>query len=365
MNGRSIASYVRFSRPGLLAAVLSLLPAMASWGVFIPPQNLDPASAIIRLDTSFQSDAWLVYTYDIGVDGQVENAAIQSSNGVPEVEQAVLRQLNEMRFQPAMRDGDPVKVSADPVVYTWILDKPRELTPRFRDIYQEAWAHYAEENYDAAFEIAVQLKNFPGRNALEEVKLQILAASLASRWDDQAAELQHLSRVVELQSLAMNNNFKNTYVGAEQYLQILNRIQTLQLNRMMLADAAETLATIQSLGAGSDIAIGAAERFRATEQVFQSMEDVTVDGELVPLYQDGPGSWKTGLSRQQFSLSDVRGRVGAVFLVCVNSERQLRYPSREPWTIPAGWRGCKIDVSGKAGTRLVLHQHSESGERFR
>lgn len=357
MIARSTLPYASRFQRALLAMAMCLLPAVAARAVFIPAQNLNPASASIRLDSSFQSDAWLVYTYDIGVTGRVENATIQSSNGVPEVEQAILRQVKAMQFRPATRDGDPVKVSADPVVYTWILDKPRELSPRFRDMYQEAWAHYAEENYDAAFDIARQLKNFPGRNALEEVKLQILAASLASRWDDQAAELQHLSRVVELQSLAMNNNFKNTYVATDQYLKILRRIQTLQLNRMMLADAADTLASIQSLGSGSEIAVSAAESFRTAEQAFQTMEDVTVDGELVPLYRDGPGSWKTGLSRRHFSLSDVRGRVGAVFLVCANSERQLQYPSREPWQIPPGWNQCKIDISGKAGTRLVLHQH--------
>ena len=88
------------------------------------------------------------------------------------------------------------------------------------------------------------------------------------------------------------------------------------------------------------------------------MPDVTVKGELVPLFRDGPGSWKTGLTRKAFSISDVRGRVGSVFLVCTGVEKQLRYPSNEPWTIPPGWNNCKIDIAGKAGTQLVLHQHA-------
>ncbi len=338
---------------GLLMAVA--LPVRAA---FIPPQNLDPASASIRLDGSFQSDAWLVYTYDIDAQGNVVDATIQSSNGVPEVEQAVLQQVSAMRFRPAQRNGSPVRVSADPVIYTWILDKPRAMSPRFAEMYGRAWDHYANADYDAAFEIAVELKNFPGRNALEEVKFQILAASLASRWDDEAAELQHLSRVVEFQRLALNNNFKNTYVPADQYLKILNRILTLQLNRNMLSDAGRTLQSMQALGPGSEITLEAAASYRQTEMAFSSIEDVTVDGELVPLYRDGPGSWKTGLSRERFALSDVRGRVGSVFLVCANAEKQLRYPARDPWAIPPGWTQCMIDVTGKAGTRMVLHQYA-------
>ena len=341
-----------------LALIACLAVALPAWSQFVPPQNLDPASASIRLDTSFQSDAWLVYTYDIDAIGRVTNATIQSSNGVPEVEQAVLQQVNAMRFSPAQRNGQPIKVSADPVIYTWILDKPREMSGRFEERYREAWSLYAEENYDAALEIARELKNFPGRNALEEVKLQILAASLASRWEDGAAELQHLSRVVEFQNLALDNNFRNTYVPAEQFLKILDRIVSLQLNRMMLADAGDTLVQMQQLGGGSEVVNAASSRFQQAEREFNAMPDVTVRGELVPLFPDGPGSWKTGLSRSAFSVSDVRGRVGSVFLVCGANEMQLRYPSREPWTIPPGWNNCKIDVSGKAGTQLVLHQHA-------
>lgn len=348
-------------RPGT-AVFLSLMfwIATPAWSAFVPQQMLDPASATIRLDSSYQSDAWLVYTYEIDTDGKVVNTTIQRSNGVPEVEQAVLQQVGALQFRPATRNGKPVKVSAPPVTYTWILDKAREMSPRFSDMYREAWTFYAQENYDAASDLSMRLKTYPGRNAQEEVKYQILAASLASRRDDEAAELQHLNRVVAFQTLALDNSFKNTYVTTEQYLKILNRIQSLQLNRNMLADAGYTLDTLQSLGRGSAIANEAGDRYRQAELAFQSVEDITVNGELAPLYRGGAGAWKTGLSRNNFSISDVSGRIGSVFLVCANVEKQLRYPnpSKEPWTVPVGWTQCEIDVSGEAGTRLVLHQYA-------
>ena len=354
-----VVSSARGLLPGLITVLLMyLFSTSVAWAQFSSPQNLDPASASISLGSSFQSDAWLVYTYDIDETGNVVNATIQSTNGVLEVEQAVLQQVNAMQFRPAQRSGKPVKVSADPVVYTWILDKPREMSPRFAELYQQAWDLYAAENYDAAFDIAIKLKAYPGRNAKEEVKFQVLAASLASRWNDEAAELQHLSRVVEFQSLALNNNFNNSYVPTQQYLQILKRMQTLQLNNRMLADAGNTLDRMQSLGRGSEVVAEAASQYSQAEQEIQALPDVVIAGELVPLYREGPGSWKAGLSRRDFSISDVRGRVGAVFLVCAAGERSLRYPSREPWAIPTGWSQCKIDVTGKAGTRLVLHQYA-------
>lgn len=339
-----------------LPLVLGMAPLTAAHAQFEPPRSLDPTGPSIRLDGNYQSDAWLVYTYDIDEAGKVVNPTIHSSNGVLEVEQAVLRQLRDMQFQPAMRNGKPVEVPAEPVVFTWILDLPREMSPRFAEIYRQAWDYYAEENYDAAFEQAVALKNDPGRNALEEVKFQILAASLASRWQDDAAELQHLTRVVELQSLAMDNNFNNTYVPNDQFLKILKRILNLQLQRKMLADAGETLDRMQQLGRGTPVVEQAAAGYRAAESDYRSRAEVVVSAELVPLYQGGSGSWKGGLTRDDFSISDVQGRVGGVYLVCNAGERALRYPATTRWTVPAGWSDCKVEVVGKAGTRLKLHQ---------
>ena len=76
---------------------------------FTPPKNLDPSRSGVTLDNSFTDEAWLVYTYDIDTDGQVINTTIHSSNGVPRVEQAVLAQVNAMRFSPAMRNDKPVQ----------------------------------------------------------------------------------------------------------------------------------------------------------------------------------------------------------------------------------------------------------------
>jgi hypothetical protein len=348
-----------FSRPGIVLVLsLALCLAAPARSASVPAKNPDPDSATIRLDSSFQSDAWLVYTYDIDVDGSVVNASIKYSNGVLEVEQAVLQQLGAMRFQPATNNSSPVKASAGPVTYTWILDKARELSPRFGELYREAWAYYAQENYAAAQNIAEQLKNYPGRNAKEEVKYRILAASLASRRPDNAAELRHLKRVVQFQDLALDNNFSNTYVPAEQYLKVLKRIMELQLGGYMLADAEDTLGEIQSLGGGSALAADATNRWRQAEQAFRSLDDLPVQGELVGLYPGGPGSWKTGLSRRRFAISDVQGRAGGVWLACSREEKQLRYPAPEGWTIPPGWTRCLIEVSGDAGTRLVLHQYA-------
>jgi TonB family protein len=342
----------------LASGILYFSGMGAALAVFTPPKNLDPAASTITLDSSFQSDAWLVYTYSIGPDGKVVDATIQSSNGVREVEEEVLRQVNAMRFSPAKRDDVPVQVSADPVIFTWILDTPRAMTPLFEEMYLDAWTKFRDGDYDGAFDLAVQLKSFPGRNSFEEVKFQILAASLFNRWEDSAAELQHLSRIVELQSLADANNFQNPYVEGEQYLQILSRIQALQLERMMLADAGDTLVKIHARGAGSQIVLDAATQYAQAEKAFKARPDVTVAGELLPIYRGGPGGWKTGLSRVDFSISDVKGRIGAVFLTCKQGEIQLRYPSNQNWRVPAGWGGCKIDVSGKAGSRFILHQYA-------
>ena len=345
-----------FSRLQCLLAVVTLLP-VASLADYQPAQNLAPESAVVRLDNSFRDDAWLVYGYDIDAQGNVVDPRIISSSGVEPVERAVLAKVSAMQFSPATRDGQAVRAKADPVIFTWILDLPREMSPSYRDQWQTAWALFREGNYAEASLVADKLGATAGRNALEEVKYRILAASLAGRSGDPSAELRHLQRASAFQLLAKNNRLKNRYIDPDQYLLILERIQAIQLERMMLADAGETLALIRELDADSQVAGRAASVFSDVEGRFSALSDVTVPGELASVYAGGPGVWKTGLSRDKFSLSDVQGAVGAVYLVCEGLDKRLDYPSEIPWNAPSGASGCKIDVVGTIGTQLVLHQY--------
>jgi TonB-like protein len=342
---------------GLLGVTLVASTAAVAQG-FRPPENVNPGqSATPTLDSSYEQEAWLVYTYEIEKDGSVQNMKIHTSNGVPEVENKILGHVNAMRFTPASRDGKPVKVAVGPIVYTWILDTPREMSEGFSATYQEAWDYFKQEDYDRAFEAAVTLKTLPGRNAYEEVKFQILGASLASRWDDDTAELGHLQRIVEFQSLADRNRFTNPYVEDGQYLMILERIHSLQLGKMMLADGELTLNKMMARDGNSEVTARARAAHQDAEGRFRANPDVTIDGELTPIYREGQGMWETGLTRKDFSLTDVKGRIESVHLACQGGgDKRLRYPSSSTWTIPAGWRDCKIEVAGRSGTRFTVHQ---------
>jgi TonB family protein len=351
--------YRPFSVALCVISVLILLgpaTAMRALAQYVPASNLDPAASTIRLDSSFQDDAWLVYTYEIDAQGAVVNAQVRRSNKVPALEQALLEQVRAMRFAPATRNGEAVTSQANPVVYTWILDKPRQLGPQFSELYRQAWDHFSAQDYSAAQTVAAQLADYPGRNALEEVKSRLLSASLAHRLNEAAAELRHLQRVVDFQRLALDNNFKNVYVPPEQFLKILDRILSLQLEANSLGDAGITLDTMQALARGEPLVESASSRYVITEQALQRAGEFAIEGELIPLYPEGPAAWKTALSQREFYIDDVRGRVGSVYLACSGGERLLTWPSKEHWRVPAGWSDCKVDVSGTAGTRLLLHQ---------
>lgn len=336
--------------------MICALCSPVAWSQTVPANPLGAGATAIDLDSSFQADAWLVYTYDIDANGRVVDAAIRQSNGVPDLEAEVLRQLNSWRFTPAQRGGKPVRSSAYPVVYTWILDKQREMSPEFARLYQQAWDHYAAGDFAAAGAIAAQLQDYSGRNALEEVKSRLLAASLANRSGEEMAELRHLSRIVDFQSLALENQFRHVYVAHEQYLKVLDRLLSLQLQSNMLADAGATLDQMQSLARGETIVESAAERYLAAEKTLQAAAEFTVEGELLALYPKGPAAWRTGLTHRTFHLGDVHGRVAAVYLVCAQAERSLAWPAIEHWVVPVGWSDCQIDISGTGGTRVVLHQ---------
>jgi len=351
-------AFIMTSLAGRVLVTLALLNVSLAHAGFTPPQNLVVGqSATPSLDETYNHEAWVVYTYDIGVDGLVANANIHSSNDVTEVEDKILNHVNAMRFTPAKRDGKAVKVSVGPIVYTWILDQPREMTALFIETYQQAWDFFKQQDYDQAFELAAQLKSFPGRNAFEEIKFQILAASLASRWEDDTAELAHLKRIVEFQSLADRNSFDHPYVEDDQYLMILERIHSLQLAKMMIADGEVTLNKMMMRAADSAPTQRAKIAHEEASGRFQANPDVGIAGELTPLYRDGQGIWEARLSRASVSLSGVRGEIESVHLICDGGrEQRLRFPSMQSWSVPAGWYNCKLEVAGRSGTRFTVHQ---------
>lgn len=350
----------------LVFSALALTVCSAARGSgFTPPENLKPGQSVTpSLDSSYDREAWLVYSYDIDTEGFVVDMKIHKSNGVAAVEQKTLDHVNSMQYRPATRDGQAVKISVGPIIFTWILDKPRQMSPQFNTTYETAWEHFNREEYDKAFELAAKLKNMPARNAFEEVKFQILAASLASRWDDENAELAHLKRIVEFQSLADKNRFKNPYVEEGQYLLILERIHSVQLGMMMLADGELTLNSMIIRGRDAEVTRRAQIAHREAGDRLRENPDVTIAGELTAIYREGQGVWKTRLFRDTFSVSDVKGSIATIHLSCeVGGEQRLRYPSLEAWTIPPGWNTCKFEAAGKSGTRFNVHQLAAGGTK--
>lgn len=343
----------------LFLGVFILSTSTSALGSFTPPTALTPTGDNVILNDTFEDEAWMVYTYQIDDRGVVVNAEIHSSNGVEAVEQEVLLQVKSMTFHPATNNGKPVKVASDPVVFTHIVDKPREMSPGFAKIHKAAEGFISMEQYDEAFDELAEMKSYRGRSIYEEVKFQTLAATLADRWDDQAAELQHLNRVVELQTLADYKRVDHPYVEPEQYALVLERVMNLQLSRMMLADAAATLETITRIKIGPEIVTRASSNYSSAAERFSIMAEVAIKGELLPMYRSGPGVWKTGLSRSKFSISDVKGEIDSVFLSCNRGEFRLAYPQEFPWTSPRGWTDCNVDVSGKVGSRFTLRQYAK------
>ena len=167
----------------------------------------------------------------------------------------------------------------------------------------------------------------------------------------------HYIAIAEFQTLADSKAFKNGYLEPNQYLLTLARIHELQLKNQMLADASRTLFSMMSLNADSMITTDSRFRHEDFEMQIDQSKPLETKAELTPIYRGGPGSWEGWLARPEFAIENIRGgKVDSVFLVCENGERRLDYPYSKQWSIPAGMKSCKIEVSGASGTRMLLRQ---------
>ena len=348
-----------FSGAWIKAALASLLllSSALSFGQYQPPQNLNPEiPRYPDFDTTQSGEVWLVYTYEIDVDGLVKKLQIHSSNEVVMVNDAIKAHISGMRYQPAMRNGKPVLTYVGPVFFTLILDEERRLSPIFQRYYDVAKQQISAGDYDGAFENAVAMKNIAKRNAYEEVKVQLLAAQLVAHWEDDAAELQHLKRAVEFQTLADSKKFTHAYLEPNQYLVTLGRIHEIHLKNQMVADAGRILDSMMGLDAESMITTDARFRHEEFQMQVDGSKPLETKAELTPIYRSGPGSWESWLARPEFGLDKVRGKIDSLFLICDNGERRLDYPYQTKWNIPAGMQACKVEITGDSGTRLVFKQ---------
>lgn len=350
-------AFCRFLRP-LLTVILLLVGASAQAAGLVPPQSVIPGQSVTpTLDSSYEQEAWLIYTYDIDIQGKVINLEIHQSNGVAEIEQRILDHVSAMRFSPATRNGQPVTVSLGPVVFSWILDVPRTMAPEFKRLYDEAWTHFNTQDYDAAAQVARSLGEWPARNAYEEVKYRILAASLASRDFDEVTEQTHLNRIVDFQELADKNSFNNPYVVVNQYLLILDRLHGLQLAKNLLGDAHVTLDNLLARASEAQITLDAQKAHSEAQDRLLSVADVSLVGKLSALYPGAQGLWEARLFRDKFLITNAAGSIDSVYLSCkTGGDRRLIYPSAVSWNIPSGWSSCKLEIAGTSDTRFTLHQ---------
>jgi hypothetical protein len=338
--------------------MLLSLGASALGSGLVPPQSVIPGQSVTpALDSSYEQEAWLVYTYDIDIRGKVLNLEIHQSSGVTEIEQRLVDHVGAMRFSPATRNGQPVKVSLGPVVFSWILDIPRTMAPEFKRLYEQAWAHFKIQEYDAAAQVARSLEQWSARNAYEEIKYRILAASLASREFDERAEQAHLKRIVDFQELADTNGFNNSYVVANQYLLILDRLHSLQLAKNLLGDAQFTLDKLLARDSQAKITADAQTAHTEAQSRLAVVADVTLVGKLSALYPGAQGLWETRLFRDKFLITNAAGNIDSVYLSCkTGGDRRLIYPSAVSWNIPAGWNRCRLEITGTSDARFTLHQ---------
>ena len=75
--------------------LLAMVTAPLTQAQYQPPESLNPsAPRYPDFDTSQSGEVWLVYTYEIDVDGLVKKLQIHSSNGVEEVNSAIVNHIS-------------------------------------------------------------------------------------------------------------------------------------------------------------------------------------------------------------------------------------------------------------------------------
>jgi hypothetical protein len=271
---------------------------------------------------------------------------------------AAMRDLKSMKFQPALLNGVAMTIRGQRIPIRYKIDAGNGITSSFRKELKEVDRFIRSGDYAGAHFHAQWMVSEKVRLGYEYAVLQAqLAETYALVGDDHRAILAVRNAtqrtnpdmaVFELRQPIRPNRASNYLLTKELVTSLLDLRMRLTAKHGMFREALQTYydyAGLVDLEADDP-------RVALAEQMTTFMES---DRDLIGKIQiSEDGRWLHELSRQTFTLQDVKGSVATLLMQCADRDRRLEYSAKVEWTIPASWKLCRVSISAAPGTSLQI-----------
>ncbi|MCF2947526.1 energy transducer TonB [Paraglaciecola aquimarina] len=285
-------------------------------------------------------EGWVKMSFVIDKQGNVVEPIIEDSSGIKGFEKAAISAIKQWKYDPAIQDGKAIEQCKSTVQLDFRLQGKVGVTGKFYRKYKKINDAIAEKNYLLAEQLLNELLDKNLWNMYENDWYWLADAIYAKATNDKERELNSVSR-------ASNGGEKT--LGNDNYLYILQRKFSLQIQHQLYAYALKTYQQMQKVK-GSEELIAQYTKYANNIKALISSDEILIRKASI----NERGHVNHQLTRNRFQLSNVQGPLKELEIRCDN--KRSRYTAAEDsiWSIPANWGKCNVFFKGAENTKFNI-----------
>lgn len=286
-------------------------------------------------------EGWVKLSFVIDQEGNVIDPIVEDSSGVKSLEKAARIAIKNWKYDPAKRNGAAIEqcqmtVQLDFKMHQTVTGVRRKFLSQY-NLINEA---LADKNYSLADQELIKLRNKKMWNMAESAWYWMIDANYAEVTDDKSRERKSIERALsgDVEILGWSNNIK-----------LLHKLFALQAQDNHFAKALDTFDQLIAVENSQDVANKLIPYVTQIREILDGEDALIVQANI-----DHKGSWFHKLSRNSFSLADIKGELDEMEIRCANKRTRTTVANDTDWTIPASWGQCTVFVKGDENNHFKL-----------
>jgi TonB family protein len=289
-------------------------------------------------------EGWAQFSFIIEKDGSVSNVIPIDNSGSKDITLAAKKAILKWQYEPAMENAQPIQQCVNNVQLDFRMDGDGTIavTKRFRNLFKKANIALEIKDYAKVDEYLAHLKKIKYLHMSENNYLQLLYAQYAKEINDEALQLSHLYKI----------NFSENSKVKKQALSVLQQRFALEMKLNRLKQAYITFKAIEKNPDAKPYLENYQSLIKRIDKFINSDKEVVVSANI-----RGEDYWQHSLMRNEFTLTDIKGKLSKLDIRCANKRHVYSIENNNTWQLPESWKHCNIFVFGENNATFNLIEH--------
>lgn len=288
---------------------------------------------------------WVELNFVVTEEGEVIDPVVEASSGSSAFERAAIATVKHWRYEPALKNGEPVQQCKTAVRISFAIDGSQDgVSRRFYNKYKKIDKAIDEGNIDSASSELERLFERQGLTLGELSWLWTLQARIAGVRGDTDLQLLAVQR-----ALAVSEKWIPTSLR----IGLLTTKAVLEIRKGNYAEAMDAYIALKSMdGADTSELDSVAKEIEALVESDQLLLSAAEIGSA--RCETCESSWRYKPLRRAIEIADIDGELGNLELRCDWQRYVDQAREGVAWQIPASWGECSLVVHGKTGSTFTL-----------